>query len=236
MRRSTARHRADQPPSTADTQVLRVRTWSLRAGILTLAAVALSAPMVAAQPAGAPAPAVRRAVPARPVGGARAISSVRAGSRTASERAADRAFWRGLERRSVVRRTPAPVVTTTTEAPTTSTSTTSTTSTTVAPTTTTSTAPPPPSTTKAAAPAPAVSNASTWDALAQCEAGGNWAIDTGNGYYGGLQFSLRSWHAMGGAGYPNQASREQQIAVGERLRAAQGWGAWPACSRQLGLR
>ena len=84
--------------------------------------------------------------------------------------------------------------------------------------------------------APAVPAGSPWDALAQCEAGGNWAINTGNGYYGGLQFSLSSWRAVGGTGYPHEHSRETQIAMGERLRAAQGWGAWPACSRKLGLR
>ncbi|MCB0976955.1 MAG: transglycosylase family protein [Acidimicrobiales bacterium] len=87
-----------------------------------------------------------------------------------------------------------------------------------------------------AAAAPAVPAGSVWDALAQCEAGGNWAINTGNGYYGGLQFSASSWHAVGGTGLPHQHSRETQIAMGERLRAAQGWGAWPACSRKLGLR
>jgi hypothetical protein len=81
-----------------------------------------------------------------------------------------------------------------------------------------------------------VSNGSTWDRLAQCEAGGNWAINTGNGYYGGLQFSAQSWHAVGGSGLPHQASRETQIAMGERLRSAQGWGAWPSCSAKLGLR
>ena len=77
---------------------------------------------------------------------------------------------------------------------------------------------------------------SVWDRLAQCEAGGNWAINTGNGYYGGLQFSAQSWHAVGGTGLPHQASRETQIAMGERLRAAQGWGAWPGCAAKLGLR
>lgn len=87
-----------------------------------------------------------------------------------------------------------------------------------------------------AASAPAVPAGSVWDALAQCEAGGNWAINTGNGYYGGLQFSASSWRAVGGTGLPHQHSRETQIAMGERLRAAQGWGAWPACSRKLGLR
>ncbi|WP_104086507.1 transglycosylase family protein [Arthrobacter sp. GMC3] len=75
----------------------------------------------------------------------------------------------------------------------------------------------------------------TWDALAQCESGGNWAINTGNGYSGGLQFSASTWAAYGGAGSPASASREQQIAVAERIQAGQGWGAWPACSAQLGL-
>jgi resuscitation-promoting factor RpfB len=89
---------------------------------------------------------------------------------------------------------------------------------------------------RASAPAAPVASGSVWDRLAQCEAGGNWSINTGNGYYGGLQFSAGSWHAMGGSGLPHQASRETQIAMGERLLAAQGWGAWPSCSRQLGLR
>lgn len=84
--------------------------------------------------------------------------------------------------------------------------------------------------------APAVAGGSVWDALAQCESGGNWAINTGNGYYGGIQFSLSSWQAVGGTGYPHMASREEQIARGERLLAIQGWGAWPACSSKLGLR
>jgi uncharacterized protein YabE (DUF348 family) len=75
-----------------------------------------------------------------------------------------------------------------------------------------------------------------WDKLAQCEAGGNWAINTGNGYYGGLQFNAGTWRAYGGTGLPHQNSREQQIAIGEKVQAAQGWGAWPACARKLGLR
>jgi uncharacterized protein YabE (DUF348 family) len=75
-----------------------------------------------------------------------------------------------------------------------------------------------------------------WDALARCESGGNWAINTGNGYYGGLQFSLGTWHAYGGTGYPHQNSRETQIAVATRLRNAQGgYGAWPGCAARLGL-
>ena len=75
-----------------------------------------------------------------------------------------------------------------------------------------------------------------WDALAQCESGGNWAINTGNGYYGGLQFSLGTWRAYGGAGLPSQQSREYQIAIATKLRdASGGYGAWPACAAKLGL-
>jgi resuscitation-promoting factor RpfA len=76
---------------------------------------------------------------------------------------------------------------------------------------------------------------STWDALAQCESGGNWSINTGNGFSGGLQFTSSTWAAYGGTGSPQNASREQQIAVAERVQASQGWGAWPSCSSQLGL-
>lgn len=76
---------------------------------------------------------------------------------------------------------------------------------------------------------------STWDALAQCESGGNWAINTGNGYTGGLQFSSTTWAAYGGTGSAADASREQQIAVAEQVQASQGWGAWPSCAAQLGL-
>ena len=79
---------------------------------------------------------------------------------------------------------------------------------------------------------------SDWDRLAQCEAGGNWAINTGNGYQGGLQFSPSTWNAHGGGQYAataNQATREQQIVVAERVLANQGWGAWPSCSSSLGL-
>ena len=77
---------------------------------------------------------------------------------------------------------------------------------------------------------------SAWDKLAQCESGGNWSINTGNGYYGGLQFSPSTWRAFGGSGMPHQASRGEQIAVAERTLAAQGWNAWPSCSRKMGLR
>lgn len=77
---------------------------------------------------------------------------------------------------------------------------------------------------------------SAWDRLAQCESGGNWGTNTGNGYYGGIQFNARTWHAFGGSGMPHQASKAEQIAVAERTLAAQGWNAWPACSRKMGLR
>jgi resuscitation-promoting factor RpfA len=77
---------------------------------------------------------------------------------------------------------------------------------------------------------------SVWDELAQCESSGNWQINTGNGYYGGLQFNPTTWRAFGGDGLPHQASKAEQIAVAERTLAAQGWNAWPSCSREMGLR
>ena len=77
---------------------------------------------------------------------------------------------------------------------------------------------------------------SAWDKLAQCESGGNWKINTGNGYSGGLQFSASTWRAHGGKGSPHNASRAEQIAVAERTLAAQGWNAWPSCSRKTGVR
>lgn len=89
---------------------------------------------------------------------------------------------------------------------------------------------------RAAAPSDAHISGGVWDRLAQCESGGNWSINTGNGYYGGLQFSLSSWRAVGGQGYPHQASKAEQIARAEALKARQGWGAWPACTKKMGLR
>ena len=89
-----------------------------------------------------------------------------------------------------------------------------------------------------AAPQATAAPDSDWDKLAQCESGGNWAINTGNGYHGGLQFSAQTWQAFGGGEFAptaNLATREQQIAVAERTLAQQGWGAWPACSASLGL-
>ncbi|CAN5806888.1 resuscitation-promoting factor [soil metagenome] len=85
-------------------------------------------------------------------------------------------------------------------------------------------------------PEPVVGGSGVWDQLAQCESGGNWSINTGNGYYGGLQFNLSTWQAYGGSGLPSEASRETQIAVATKLRDANGgYGAWPACSASLGL-
>ncbi|WP_318242077.1 transglycosylase family protein [Arthrobacter gallicola] len=92
-----------------------------------------------------------------------------------------------------------------------------------------------------AAPAPAGGTApsgGSWAALAQCESGGNWHINTGNGYSGGLQFSVQSWLGAGGGAYApiaSEATPEQQIAVAENLRANGGWGHWPSCARKLGL-
>ncbi|MFG2603819.1 transglycosylase family protein [Streptomyces sp. NPDC048514] len=92
-----------------------------------------------------------------------------------------------------------------------------------------------------AAPLMAAGNASAattseWDSVAQCEAGGNWSINTGNGYYGGLQFSASTWAAYGGTQYAataDKAGKAQQIAVAEKVLAAQGKGAWPVCGTGL---
>ncbi|CAM5325406.1 transglycosylase family protein [Streptomyces sp. NPDC091290] len=76
-----------------------------------------------------------------------------------------------------------------------------------------------------------------WDRIAQCESGGNWHINTGNGYYGGLQFAASTWRAYGGTAYAptaDRASREQQIAVATKVQRAQGWNAWPTCSARAG--
>jgi hypothetical protein len=111
-----------------------------------------------------------------------------------------------------------------------------------APPTTTTTAPPPPPAKPAPQPVASGSgyndpnNPAAWDRLAQCESGGNWAAHTGNGYYGGIQFSLSSWQAAGGSGQPDLASRETQIAMGQHLWHQGGWVHWPACSLKLGYR
>lgn len=86
---------------------------------------------------------------------------------------------------------------------------------------------------------PPVSNGAVWDALARCEAGGNWAINTGNGFYGGVQFDQNTWERNGGLRYAARAdlaTREEQIAIAEVTRARQGWGAWPTCSGRIGAR
>lgn len=98
-----------------------------------------------------------------------------------------------------------------------------------------SVAPAPTQTTVAA---PSVSSGSVWDAIAACESGDNWAINTGNGFYGGLQFTQGTWAAYGGLNYASRAdlaTREQQIAVATAVQAGQGWGAWPVCSVQAGV-
>ena len=92
--------------------------------------------------------------------------------------------------------------------------------------------PPPPA--PDAPPPPPVHKAYSvnWDAIAQCESGGNWAINTGNGFSGGLQFTSSTWHANGGSGSPQNASREEQIRVAENVLHSQGIGAWPVCGRR----
>jgi uncharacterized protein YabE (DUF348 family) len=86
---------------------------------------------------------------------------------------------------------------------------------------------------------PPVAEADAWDALSRCEAGGNWAINSGNGFYGGVQFDQNTWERNGGLRYAqraDQATREEQIAIAEVTRARQGWGAWPVCSGRVGVR
>ncbi len=77
-------------------------------------------------------------------------------------------------------------------------------------------------------------SATDWDAIAQCESSGNWNTSTGNGYGGGLQFTDSTWHAFGGTGQPENASRDQQIQVAEKVKSSQGMGAWPVCSKKAG--
>jgi len=75
-----------------------------------------------------------------------------------------------------------------------------------------------------------------WDRLAKCESNGHWNANTGNGYYGGLQFDLASWRAAGGLGRPDLASRAEQIRVAINWQARAGWKAWPVCSHVIGVR
>lgn len=102
-------------------------------------------------------------------------------------------------------------------------------------------APAPRSVRTAPAPQPrtSVNNNTVWDRLAMCESTGNWSINTGNGFYGGLQFTDSTWRAFGGgqyAPYAHLATRAQQIEIAKKTQAAQGWGAWPACTAKLGIR
>lgn len=86
---------------------------------------------------------------------------------------------------------------------------------------------------------PPVTNGAIWDALASCEAGGNWAINTGNGYFGGVQFDQNTWERQGGLRYASRAdlaTREEQIAIATVTQTSQGWGAWPVCSGRAGAR
>jgi uncharacterized protein YabE (DUF348 family) len=86
---------------------------------------------------------------------------------------------------------------------------------------------------------PQVADATVWDAVARCEAGGNWSINTGNGYYGGVQFDQSTWERSGGLRYAPRAdlaTREEQIAVAQTVLERQGWGAWPVCSGRAGAR
>lgn len=84
----------------------------------------------------------------------------------------------------------------------------------------------------AAPPVPVQTSSVNWDAVARCESGGNWAINTGNGYYGGLQFTMGTWRANGGAGSPHNAPKSEQIRVAENVLNSQGIGAWPVCGRR----
>jgi hypothetical protein len=90
-----------------------------------------------------------------------------------------------------------------------------------------------------AAPSVSPDSTATWDRLAMCESTQNWDADTGNGFKGGLQFTDSTWRAFGGRRYassPDEASREEQIAVAKKVQDQQGWNAWPTCSEKLGLR
>jgi resuscitation-promoting factor RpfE len=93
-------------------------------------------------------------------------------------------------------------------------------------------APPPPAPDAPPAPPAHKAYSVNWDAIAQCESGGNWGISTGNGFSGGLQFTSSTWHANGGSGSPAGASREEQIRVAENVLHSQGIGAWPVCGRR----
>lgn len=78
-------------------------------------------------------------------------------------------------------------------------------------------------------------NADVWESIAKCETNGNWSENTGNGYFGGLQFSQSAWNSVGGVGNPAQASKDEQITRGKMLQKMRGWGVWGACAAKLGL-
>jgi len=236
---------SDQPPSTAGTLIERATRRPARIAVLAIAAVALAAPMVAAEPADAPLAPSRAdaaASPAQPptpltgpddgtleavgqvaqlvavgssqnvVATASWISASITSAREAELAEARRVAEAEAARQAAEEAAKAEAARKAAEAAARA------------------------ERARAASAAPAVAGGSVWDSLAACESGGNWAINTGNGYYGGLQFSLSSWRGVGGTGYPHEASRETQIAMAERLRSSGGWGHWPACSRKLGLR
>ena len=152
-------------------------------------------------------------------------------SLVAEKRNASQVHLQALAAQRTTTTPPPPPPTTTTTAPPTTT--------TEAPTTTTTEAPPPPEEN----PAPPDTGGgfgdpgdyATWDALAECESGGRWDYSAGP-YYGGLQFSVSTWQSVGGTGMPYEHSRETQIHFGQILQARSGWGQWPHCSSELGLR
>lgn len=125
-----------------------------------------------------------------------------------------------------------PTTTTTTEATTTTSTTQAVAEVAVVAATTTTTDAPPPTTQPLKSPDP--SSDATWDELAECETSGNWSANTGNGYYGGLQFAASTWRSVGGTGLPHQHSRATQIEKGKQLQAERGWTPWPTCARKLG--
>ena len=92
-----------------------------------------------------------------------------------------------------------------------------------------------PTATPIPSPTPNPQDNTIWEALAMCETGGNWSTDTGNGYFGGLQFSQGAWNSVGGSRNPAQASKDEQILRGKILQKNRGWGVWGICARRLGL-
>ncbi len=228
------RERTDHPPSpeasTRNTTARRAVVGGVAGVALLVGPVALANAIVPASDADAAA--TRTEAPQQNT----SLVALRKAKQVA---VADEARSSALQSVQTTTTAPPPPPTTTTTAPPTTTTTAPPTTTTTAPPVTEPPAPPP----TEVAPPPSSGGGlgdpndyASWDALAECEASGNWAANTGNGYYGGLQFSLSSWQGVGGTGYPHEASRETQIAMGQRLQASSGWGAWPACSSELGFR